>query len=80
MIKTDLYSIRSDGVRLYRSYSDADMMIRKSGTDELYCEAVDIEGSVYAYSETDIPVPEENQITLEDTMSMLGELGVDIDD
>lgn len=30
--------------------------IRKAGTDELYDEAIDVEGAPFAYEETDIPV------------------------
>lgn len=36
MIKTDFYKTREDGVNLYLSYSDRNMMIQKDGTKEIY--------------------------------------------
>ena len=56
MIKTDFYKTREDGVNLYRSYSDRNMMIQKDGADEIYSEAIDVENSGFAYTETDIPI------------------------
>ena len=56
MIKSDYYDTRPDGVKLYRSYSDVNMMIRKDGTEEIYAEAIDVENSGYTYTETDIPI------------------------
>lgn len=81
MIKTIYVETRADGVKLYRSYSDNDMMLRKDGTDQLYTEAIDVENSGYTYIETDIPIETEvDELTVEDTLAMLSELGVDIDD
>ena len=81
MIKTDFYMTRSDGVNLYRTYSDADLMIQKVGTDETYSEAIDVENSGFTYTETDIPIePEQEDLTVNDTLEMLNELGVDTDD
>lgn len=57
MIKTEYYMTRSDGVVLVRTYSDADKMIRKSGTDEVYSEAIDPIDSGRTYEETDIDIP-----------------------
>ena len=57
MIIKEHYKTREDGVNLYKTYSDADLMIQKVGTDEVYSEAIDIEGAPYSYEETDIPVP-----------------------
>jgi hypothetical protein len=56
MIIKEFFRTREDGVNLYRTYSDADMKIRKVGTDEVYDEAIDIEGAPYTYEETDIPI------------------------
>jgi hypothetical protein len=81
MVKTDYYGTRDDGVKLYRTYSDNNMMIRKDGTGELYAEAIDVEDSGYTYTETDIPIEVvTDELTVEDTLAMLSELGVDIDD
>ena len=77
MIRTEYNKTRSDGVKLYRTYSDSGMMIRKDSTDEIYSEAIDVEGSGYTYTETDIPAQSETEeLTVEDTLGMLGELGV----
>lgn len=56
MIKTEFYRTRPDGVKLYRTYSDKNMMIQKDGTEEIYSEAIDVENSGFTYTETDIPV------------------------
>jgi hypothetical protein len=56
MIVREFYTIRSDGVSLYRTYSYNGMQIRKVGTDEVYDEAIDIEGAPYTYEETDISI------------------------
>ena len=56
MIVKEYYRTREDGVNLYRTYSDADMKIRKVGTDEVYDEAIDVEGASFTYEETDIPI------------------------
>ena len=48
MIKTE---ILSNG--LIRTYSDESKMIKKVGTEEIYCEAVDLPTSDYTYIETD---------------------------
>ena len=59
MIVREYFETRDDGVNLYRTYSDADLKIRKVGTDEIYDEAIDIEGAPYTYEETDIPIETE---------------------
>jgi hypothetical protein len=60
MIVKEFYETRSDGVKLYRTYSDQKLIIRKVGTDEVYDEAIDIETAPYVYEETDQPIEEEN--------------------
>lgn len=59
MIVIEFYSTRTDGVNLFRTYSDANKYIRKVGTDEEYSEAIDIEGAPYEYVETDKEVEDE---------------------
>ena len=57
------------------------MMIQKAGTEEIYAEAIDVENSGFAYIETDIPIEEDDRdVTLDDAMEMLGELGVDVNE
>ena len=53
MIVTEFYATRKDGVNLYKTYSDINRYIRKVGTDEVYSEAIDIEGKDYVYEETE---------------------------
>lgn len=66
MIQTKFYMKRKDGVKLYRTYSDRNMMIQKNGTDEIYSEAIDVENSGFAYIETDIPINDEQEPTEDD--------------
>lgn len=63
-----------------RTASNEGMMIRKDGTEEMYSEAVDLEEAGFTYTETDIPIEPDREVTLEDTLGMLNELGVDTDD
>ena len=72
MIKKEFYKTREDGVKLYRTYSDANLKIRKVGTDEVYDEAVDVDGAPYTYEETGTPIEveatEEEKNTFEEAM------------
>lgn len=58
MIVREYFDTRKDGVRLYRTYSDKNLYIRKVGTDEVYSEAVDVEDAPYTYEETDKEIEE----------------------
>ena len=60
MIKTEYYMTRADGVELIRTYSDKGVKIQKVGTDEIYDEAVDVEGAGYRYTETEEPIEVES--------------------
>jgi hypothetical protein len=51
-IVKEFYRTRTDGVNLHRTYSDEGFKIRKVGTDEVYDEAIDVEGAPYIYEET----------------------------
>ena len=53
MIIKEFYMTRTDGVNLYRTYSNKGLQIHKIGTDEIYDEAVDVENAPYTYEETD---------------------------
>lgn len=59
MIKIEFYQTRKDGVNLYKTYSDENYYIQKVGTDEVYSEAIDIEGSGFSYEETDEKIEHE---------------------
>lgn len=67
MIITLFYKQREDGIKLFKTYSDEGYLIQKEKTDELYDEAIDIEGSNYCYIETNEKMSEEDfNIILED--------------
>ena len=81
MLKVEYDQTREDGKKLYRTYSDIGMMIRKDGTDEIYSEAIDVENSGFTYTETDIPIEgDTDELTVDDTLAMLNQLGVETDD
>lgn len=68
MIVREYYRTREDGVRLYRTYSDEGMYILQNQTGVEYSEAIDVEGSMYTYTETDKPIevePIEDEATEE---------------
>ena len=52
MIKRDFYITRSDGVNLFRTYSDENYVILQVETNQLYQEAIDVEDANYTYIET----------------------------
>ena len=58
MIQREFYTQRKDGVKLYRTYSAAGMMIRQNETGAEYAEAIDVEGASYTYTETDTKIPD----------------------
>ena len=62
MIIKEFYKTRKDGVNLYRTYSNEGLKIQKVGTDEIYDEAIDVEGAPYVYEETDQPIVEEENL------------------
>ena len=62
MIIKEFYKTRKDGVNLYRPYSNEGLKIQKVGTDEVYDEAIDVEGAPYVYEETDQPIVEEENL------------------
>ena len=62
MIKKEFHSTRKDGVKLFRTYSDQDLKIKKVGTDEVYSEAIDIENAGFEYEETEIHIQDDTDI------------------
>lgn len=61
MIKTDFYRTREDGVDLYRTYSDQNVLIHCNEDGGDYEEAVNVQNSGFTFFETDIPIPEESE-------------------
>ena len=59
MIIREYFKTRSDGVALYRTYSDAGYLIRQIETGTEYSEAIDVDGAPYTYAETDTLIPPE---------------------
>lgn len=53
MIQTEYHCTREDGIKLYRTQSDAFVKIRRKGTDEVFLYAIDEETSIGEYEETD---------------------------
>lgn len=56
MIVKQFFMARDDGVKLFKTSSDAGLLIRKISTDEVYDIAIDIEDAPWEYEETDIPI------------------------
>lgn len=61
MIVTEEHITLKSGKKLYRTYSDLKVKIMQHPTVIIYDEAVDVEGSPYTYTETDIPIEEEKE-------------------
>lgn len=55
-IVREFYTRRKDGVGLYKTYSDADLLIVQNETGVEYDVAIDVEDAPYTYTETDKPV------------------------
>ena len=64
MIVKEYFITRRDGVKLYRTYSDKNKLIRQTETGIEYIEAVDVEDAPYHYEETneDISADEDDEI------------------
>ena len=56
MIIKEFYKKRSDGVNLYRTYSESKLMIRQVETGNVYAEAIDVENVAYTYEETGMSI------------------------
>ena len=56
MIIKEFYKKRSDGINLYRTYSDSNLMIKQVETGDVYTEAIDVENVAYTYEETGMSI------------------------
>lgn len=90
------YTTRTDGIKLFRfaapntktgdKWDSPKFKIRQDQTDILYDEAIDVENAPYTYTETDVPAESdiepqpETDLTVQDTLEMLNELGVNTGD
>lgn len=68
MIITEIVNINDK--EYIKTYSDSNLMIRKVGTNKLYCEAIDVLTSDYTYEETDIPINTED-ISAEEALNII---------
>lgn len=57
MIVREFIDTRFDGVRLYKTYSDAGYYIKQQPTGVVYSEAIDVEDAPYTYEETEDLIP-----------------------
>lgn len=64
MIVREFYEVRSDGVRLFKTYSDSGLMIRQNESGNIYSEAVDVENAPFTYSETDEQIETDKDIEI----------------
>lgn len=62
MVQREYHSTREDGVKLFRSYSDKGVLIRKRSTKQTYAEAIDVESAPYRYEETETPIKTETSL------------------
>ena len=73
MIVTEFYTTRTDGVKLYRTYSDAGFKIERDGVQ--YDEAIDPENTGRVYTETDerieVEEPVENNSAAAEILNIL---------
>ena len=58
MILKELYKIRNDGLKLYKTYSDEGYKIKQVETGIIFDEAIDLETSNYTYIETEEKIEE----------------------
>ena len=67
MIVKEEYKTRADGVKLFRTYSDAGKRIIQNETGIVYDEAIDVENAPYTYSESD----EEVELSAEEALDII---------
>lgn len=64
--------------RFTKTYSDSGFMVERDGAQ--YSEAIDPAEFGRTYTETDIPIEGEDDLTVTDALEMLSEMGVDVND
>jgi hypothetical protein len=70
MIVREEYKTRSDGVNLFRTYSDENRKIIQNETGIIFTEAIDVENSPYTYSES-TEVIEVEGMTAEEALALI---------
>ena len=71
-------NIEIGGKAFKKQYSDGGFYIERDGAK--YSEAIDPADIPCEYTETDIPIEGDGELTVSDTLNMLNELGVNTDD
>ena len=77
MVKKEYHSTRTDGVKLYKTYSTENFKLRQVETGYVYDSAIDVENAPYTYEETDIVIPE--AVRKYSTLKIIRALGNDWD-
>lgn len=67
MIIKELYMTRSDGVKLYRNYSDEGKRLIQNETGIVYDEAIDVENAPYTYTESEETI----ELTAEEALDII---------
>ena len=67
MIVREEYKTRSDGMKLFRTYSDEGKFIIQNETGIHYEEAIDVENAPYTYTEID----EDVELTDEEALAVI---------
>jgi hypothetical protein len=70
MIVKEEYKTRSDGVKLFRTYSDENRKIIQNETGIVFTEAIDVENAPYTYSES-TEVIEADEMTAEEALALI---------
>ena len=71
-------NIEISGKQFVKQYSDSEFYIERDGAK--YAEAIDPADIPREYTETSEPIESETELTVNDTLGMLEELGVDTND
>ena len=66
------------GVERVKAFSDQNVYIERDGVE--YTDADDFAYQNRVYTETDKPIESDSDLTVDDTLKMLSEMGVDTDD
>ena len=71
-------NIKIGGRAFTKNYSDSGYYIERDGVR--YSEAIDPSELGRTYTETNVPIETEADLTVTDALAMLGEMGVNTDD
>ena len=70
MIVREEYKTRSDGVKLFRTYSDENRKMIQNETGIVFSEAIDVENAPYTYCES-TEVIEVAEMTAEEALALI---------